>query len=174
MDSPFVVSRVPFKYTRLIDSNGNFHKSVNAYDAKASAEKIGLQLVCFNMPENNELALCKIIDFGKWKYNMEKSTRKAHHQHIQTHELYFTPNIENHDIEHKIKKAEEFIKDGHEVMFILKVSGRDLAHMDLAQEKMNLIVEKALAFSSVDSRKTMGKMIYVKITKKKKEKVNEV
>ncbi len=173
MDSPFVITRIPFRFTRLIDEKGVFYPSVNVYEAKANAERIGLQLVCFSMPNDKELPLCKIIDFGKWKYQNEKGQKKTKQTHSQVHELYFTPNIESHDIEHKLKKVKEFIEGGDEVLLVLKVSGRDLAHMDLAHAKMDQIVQQCIDFSSVESRKAAGKLIFVKLTKRKAEKKTE-
>ena len=150
-----------------MDENGNFHNSISIWDAKKRAEMAGLQLVCFNLPELNTNAFCKIIDFGKWKYDQEKSLKKQQKVNKFTlKEIYFTPNIEKNDIDHKIKRANEFVSDGHEVMLQMKAGGRDRGHMDLVKEKMGLILEQCSEFSKIVSRKEEEGQITVRISKK--------
>lgn len=166
-DLPFLVNRVNFQYTRLMDESGTFHNSISIWDAKKRAETVGLQLVCFNLPEGQANAFCKIIDFGKWKYDQEKSLKKQQKvSKCALKEIYFTPNIENHDIAHKVKRANEFVADGHEVMLQMKAGGRDRGHMDLVKEKMSLILEQCVQFSKLISRKEEEGQITVRIAKK--------
>lgn len=166
-NEPYVVDWVPFKFTRLIDANGTYHKSVSVWDAKKSAETLGLQLVCFNAPEGRELALCKIIDYGKWKYQTEKQQKKQkqQQQHHEVKELKFSPHIGEHDIEHKVRSAKRFLAEGDTVILTLFVTGRDLGHMDLAQEKMNEILQHLKGDGKIISRKTEGGQITVKMVK---------
>ena len=66
---PFVINRrMDFSRTRLIDSKGNFHKSIGIGDAKQMAGEYGLSLVCFSLPSKEKMALCKIVDYGRKHY----------------------------------------------------------------------------------------------------------
>ena len=78
---PFVIdsttSPEPFTFTKLVDEEGTFHQSINVSAALSRAKIAGLDLVCFNEPSGELTALCKIINYGKWKYQVEKAKKKG-------------------------------------------------------------------------------------------------
>lgn len=165
-DQPFVVSRVTFKFARIVDAEGQYHKSVPVWDAKKKAEDLGLQLVCFSPPSGNELALCKIIDFGKWKYTNDKQQKKIlQEQKHGTKEVRLSAQISENDISHKVRHAREFLEEGQTVILFLKVTGRDLQHMSLSENKMSEVISQLSDIGKVVSRKTEGGNITAKIIK---------
>lgn len=165
-DEPYVVNRVTFKYTRLIDVDGQYHKSASVWDAKKKADDFGLQLVCFNQQTNTDLPLCKIIDFGKWRYENEKHNKKVQlEQRRGVKEVRFSAQISDNDIAHKVKHAKEFLEEGNSLVLFMKVHGRDLSHMDLAEAKMTAIINDIASVGKVISRKTEGGQIVAKMVK---------
>lgn len=168
MNDPFVVSRITFKTTKLVDADNQFHNAISIWDAKKKADEAGLQLVCFNLPpmQSNELPLCKVIDFGKWKYANDKQQKKIQlEQRHEVKEVRFSPHISDNDIFHKVKHAKEFLEEGHTVILFMRVMGRDLAHMDLAEGKMTKILSDLSSVGKMVSRKTEGGQIVAKMVK---------
>lgn len=164
---PYPVAKyIPFKWTSLIDDKGVFHKNFNVWDAKKIAETVGLQLVCFKEGQGQELPFCKIINFGKWKYENEKNKKKKSlNSKHEAKEMWITPNIEKHDLQHKLNKVKEFIGNGDEVNLFLKVEGRDLQHMDLAQVKFDEVLVECQKFSKILDTKKQGNRFWAKLLK---------
>lgn len=173
---PFIIDRrTEFKYIRLIDENQNFHDKVFVGDARAKADEIGLSLVCFNYPDKNNLALCKIIDYGKWKYQQEKSHKKEQSVHkTVVKEIRFSPVISDNDVEHKINQVREFLREGDEVILSMRFKGIHKRLMTIGSEKMNEIVKMCNEYGEEVSRKSAGFQIMVRLkpvktTKKQEE-----
>jgi len=163
---PFVISHVTFRNTRLVDHTNQYHPDIDVFKAKKMAEENGLDLVCFNRPERNNLALCKLIDYGKWKYSNEKSKKKQQKSHKKTtKEIRFSPVISDHDVEHKLKQVFEFLDDGDDVLFFMRLKGRQRHHFDYAEERMNQIVSMCEEHGKEVSRKKNPSLITVRISK---------
>ena len=163
---PFVVKFVMFESTKLIDIDGQFHPSFKVSDALIRARDNGLQLVCFNRPEGTNLAFCKIINFNKWQYTEEKKKKKQQLvSRKETKEIKFTPHIEQNDIMHKMRQANEFLDDGDDVILSMQARGRDRIHFDVAESKMNDIVKMCEGHGRESSRKKTNDMIVVRMTK---------
>ena len=167
---PFVIKYVKFDYTRLVDHKEKFHERIHIAGAKKLAQEANLDLVCFSEPDKDSLALCKIIDFGKWKYTNDKNKRKEEKQHKKvTKEIRFTPVISDHDIEHKIKQVNEFLSMGDDVILSMRLKGRQKQHFNEAEGRMNQIVEMCNEHGKEVSRKKSSGMIVVRICSHKKE-----
>ena len=162
---PYIVKYAKFQRTRLIDNNNQFHKDIGIGDAKAIAQETELDLVCFNEPTESELAFCKIIDFCKWKYVEEKKKKKQ--QKVSRHatkEVRFSPLIGDHDIEHKLKQAREFIENGDEVVFSMRLKGRQRSYFKEAEERLNDIVAMCENAKVLSTRKNPS-MINIRLGK---------
>lgn len=174
---PFVVNPkyVNFEFTKLVDDKKVYHNQIKTVDACKLAQDIGLNLVCFNRPTEKDLAFCKIIDFNKWKYEDEKNRKKMERQNRkQNKEIRLSPVIDDHDIEHKMRQANEFLDEGDDVTLTMKLKGREKAHFSEAESKMNKIVLMASGHGKEVSRKKNESMIIVQLTKiSTKEKVKE-
>lgn len=167
LSNPFVVSRITFRQTRLIDHNNTYHANVNIFDAERLAQSNGLQLVCFAMPNADELALCKIVDYGKWKFENEKRLKKISKENKHNvKEIRLSTHIDRGDIAHKMKHVQEFIEAGDEVVLHMKIFGRDCTHMDLANQKMSDIIQQCSEYSKVVGRNQVDNNIVVRLAKK--------
>jgi len=165
---PFVINRrTDFKYIRLIDSTEKFHNSIFVGEARDMARDVKLDLVCFNRPEGRKLALCKIIDWGKWKYNHDKAKKKEQSVHKHTvKEVRFSPVIGDHDIGHKIKQINSFLKEGDEVLVTMRFKGIQKRNYSLGEERMNQIVGLCEEYGEVVNRKKTGNQIVVRLKQK--------
>ena len=85
-----------------------------------------------NISPNANPPVCKILDYGKYRYELQKREKEAKkNQRItQIKEVKFRPNIEDHDFETKIKNAERFLKDGDKVKVTIMFRGREITHPD--------------------------------------------
>jgi translation initiation factor IF-3 len=150
----------------LVDEENNFFREVDTIDAIAKADEAGKDLVCFAEAGEDHRALCKILDFGKWKYQNDKKRKK--NKKLSKHEIKeirFSPQISDHDIDHKIKHAKEFIENGHELNFTMRLRRR--VSKEVAKERMDAILEKCSDFTTVTNRKDEARFISVKLAKKK-------
>jgi translation initiation factor IF-3 len=168
---PFVVDRITFRKTKLIDHEEKYYEAYNVEDALKLSKKYGLQLVCFKLTPrySKELPLCKIIDYGKWKYNQDKANKKNlsnTKHHIK--EIRFTPVIDDHDVEHKVNQAIEFLKNGDELILSMRLKGRQKQFFKDAEERINKIVSLCGEYGKEISRKSSSGNITVRLNKKVK------
>ena len=172
---PFIINRrTDFSHIRLIDENMNFHDKVFIGDARTKANEVGLSLVCFNLPDKNNLALCKIIDYGKWKYQQEKSHKKEQliHKNV-VKEIRFSPVISDNDVEHKLHQVLGFLKDGDDVILSMRFKGIHKRLMSIGKDKMNEIVKMCDKYGEEVSRKCAGFQIMVRLKPAKTTKKQE-
>jgi translation initiation factor IF-3 len=163
---PFVVNRITFEYTRLVGVNEQFNPSIKTYDAKLLAQRERLDLVCFAVPKNRDMALCKIMDYGKWKYHHDKEIkRQLRESKKETKEIRLSPNIGEHDISHKVKQAKEFLERGDHVILEMVLTGRQKQFFDLANIKMNEIVSMFGNSGKEVTRKRSNDTIVVHLSK---------
>ncbi len=104
---------------------------MNTRQALAMAEREGLDLV--EISASASPPVCRIMDFGKYKYDLEKKEREArkHHTATRMKEVQFHANVEPHDYETKVRKLKGFVLEGHRVKVSLYFRGRENAHQDL-------------------------------------------
>lgn len=165
---PFAIKtkRVNFNYTKLVDQNNVFHDSVSIGEAKRMANESGLDLVCFNYPKNNDLALCKIIDYGKWRYHDEKKKKKSHNINKNVvKEIRFSPVIGEHDVEHKLKQVDKFLDEGDEVILSMRFKGIQKRLYNEGVKLMESIIERCKEHGEEVSRKKTDNNITVRLKK---------
>jgi len=168
--SPFLVlDESKFSIIDLVDENENYYKEINTQEALSKAKKSGLDLVCFVSGKEGFNSLCKLIDFGRWKYQNDKKRKKGNNKSSkhELKEIRFTPAIGDHDIDHKIKNAKSFIENGHELLFTMRLRRR--VSLSFAKTKMDEIVERCESFASVVDRKEDRSLITVKLDKIRKK-----
>lgn len=130
--------RVPT--VRLIDEAGSMVGIVSNNDAQNRARDANMDLV--EIDPNQRPPLCKIMSYGKFKYESEKKEKEAKKASkvLPVKEIQFSPNVDKNDIEIKSRKVREFISDGHKVRLTMRFRGRDIQHIDIGRERFNSIV----------------------------------
>jgi len=119
--------------------------------ALAEAERRGLDLV--EVAPQAQPPVCKIMNYGKYRYEQTKREREArHHSHqTRTKEIKFRPSISDHDYETKKNHAVEFLKYGHRVKVTCFFRGRENAHVELGVDLVNKFVNEVAEFGAVES-----------------------
>ena len=122
------------KEVRLIDENGNNHGVVATSKAMKMAEDAGLDLVLIS--PNQEPPVAKILDYGKYKYELAKKAKEAKKkQHVvEIKEVKMRYKIDVHDYEVRLKAARKFITQGNKVKVVVMLRGREMQHSNLAFE----------------------------------------
>ena len=122
---------------QLIDAEGHNRGVVNLSDAQQLAEEASLDLV--EIVPNATPPVCKILDFGKYKYEEQKKKNEAKKKQkvIEVKEVKFRPSIDNHDYDVKIRSMQKFIGEGDKVKVTMRFRGRELAHQELG---MNVLM----------------------------------
>lgn len=116
---------------RLIGPDGDNHGVVDIDMALAAARQVGLDLV--EISPNADPPVCKVLDFGKYKYELQKKANEAKKkQKIQeVKEIKMRPGIDDHDYETKMKAMAKFLAAGDKVKVTMRFRGREMAHQDL-------------------------------------------
>lgn len=152
--------RVP--QVRLIGSDGKQVGLVDIDKALQMAREEGLDLV--EVVAKSDPPVCKLVDFGKFRYDQtkkKKEGKKLLHQ-IKVKEIKFKPNIDTHDLEFKIKKAEEFLQKGDKVRISCVFKGRELLHKEIGEEVFKKFCDALTEFGAIESpAKLLGKTLAV-------------
>jgi translation initiation factor IF-3 len=145
---------------RLVDEDGNMIGVVSLRDAMAQAEKAGLDLV--EISPTAEPPVCRILDFGKYKYEAKKRVHDAKKKQkvIVIKEMKFKPNIGPGDFDTKVRKIKEFLLEGDKVKVSLWFKGREIVHNEVGMELFEKIILGLGEVVKVDSPPKMeGKQI---------------
>jgi len=119
------------------------------------AAEAGLHLV--EISPNAEPPVCKIMDFGKFKYEQQKRESEARKKQkvIEVKEVKFRPNTDTHDYEVKMRNVFRFLEGGDKVKITLRFRGREMAHQNLGRELLNRVAEDVLAIGKVENMPKM-------------------
>ncbi len=126
---------------RLIDADGNQKGIVPTIQALQMAREAGLDLV--EVAPQAQPPVCKILDYGKYKFELEKKTREArkHQKQIRIKEIRMQPKIDEHDLEFKTRHVREFLDEGNKVKVTVRFRGRELAHTEFGREVLERILQ---------------------------------
>lgn len=132
--------RVP--QVRVLDSEGNNLGVLNTREALKMAQDQSLDLVEIN--PRSVPPVCKILDYGKYKYDEKKKQQaaKQNQQNQEIKELTFRPNTDENDLGHKIEQAKQFLADGDKVKFTIRFRGREITHPQIGKDKLLWIQEQ--------------------------------
>jgi translation initiation factor IF-3 len=124
---------------RLIDQDGNQIGVVNRFEALRRAEEAGLDLV--EIAATASPPVCKILDYGKYKYELQKKAAEARKKQkvIEVKEIKMKPSIDVHDYDFKMRQMKSFLGDGDKVKVTLRFRGREMAHLELATKLFDRI-----------------------------------
>ncbi|HNZ66262.1 MAG: translation initiation factor IF-3 [Planctomycetes bacterium] len=127
--------RVP--EVRLIDEDGKNLGVITISEALQLAEESELDLV--EVSPDADPPVCRILNYGKLKYQQKKKTQQKRKPKIQQKEIRIRPRISEHDMQIKLKQAKDFLSHGDKVLFTLSFRGREMAHLDPGRELMEKI-----------------------------------
>lgn len=125
---------------RVIRPNGDQAGVMSTRDALNLAQQLGMDLV--EISPNAEPPVCRIMDFGKFKYDQDKKLKDARKKQVQVKvkEVKYHPNVEDHDYETKMRRILDFLEEGNRVKCSLQFRGRENAHTDLGFELFKRII----------------------------------
>jgi len=154
---------------RVIDEEGTNLGVLSTQEALNMAKDRGLDLV--EVTENVQPPICKIIDYGKYKYIQEKKEKKQQlgqkKSEIKGVRIGFATSA--HDLEIRARQIEKFFKEGHKVIIEMKLRGREKAHFDLAKERLELFISTIPTAKKEDIIKRSPQGLSVNICQGKQE-----
>ena len=145
---------------RLVGDKGEQLDIMPLSQAQEAARKQSLDLV--EVAPTATPPVCRLLDYGKYKYDLAKKNRqaKAHRHETELKEVRIkTPKIDTHDLMIKVNRAKEFLLRGDRVQFSLRFRGRELAHIDEGQRIFNQIEEALEDCGKVDRSRREGRRI---------------
>lgn len=144
----------------VIDQNDDKRGVMSFFDALALAEEADLDLV--EISPNGNPPVCKIVDYGKYRYQQEKRAKEnkkiQDQKRVELHEIRMQPKIDVHDLEVKTLAISEFLNQGDKCKVTIRFHGRELAHTELGRDVLvrilDLLKEKEVSFN-IDSQPVM-------------------
>jgi len=139
----------------LIDENGDNVGVVTPNRAMMMAEDAGLDLV--EISPNANPPVCKIMDFGKFKYETQKKEAEARKKQkiIEIKEVKFRPNTDHHDYDVKMRNVVKFLDNGDKVKVTLRFRGREMAHQELGRDLLLRVAEDTKELGKVENMPKM-------------------
>ena len=136
-DGPRINREIKAKEVRLINYNGENAGVVSLAEALKIAQEVGLDLI--EISPQVTPPVCKVLDYGKYKYEMQKKKNEAkkNQKVVSIKELKLRPMIDTHDYEVKVKQAKKFLAQGDKVKFTMRYKGREMSANDLGKEILN-------------------------------------
>ncbi len=136
---------------QLIDAEGTNQGVVAIEDALEMALDAGLDLV--EISPTNRPPICKILDFGKYKYAAQKKASEARKKQkiIEIKEIKMRPNIDTHDYDVKMRAVRRFFDDGDKVKVTLRFRGREMAHLNLGMELLQKVKNDTEEIAKVEA-----------------------
>ncbi|MEM7491401.1 MAG: translation initiation factor IF-3 [Pseudomonadota bacterium] len=148
---PRVNDRIRAVEIRLIGADGENVGVVSPARARQMAEDAGLDLV--EISPNANPPVCKIMDFGKYKYETQKKEAEARKKQktIEVKEVKFRPNTDVHDYDVKMRNVTRFLEAGDKVKVTLRFRGREMAHQNLGRELLERVAEDTKEIGKVEN-----------------------
>ena len=167
-DDLFINEQIRDREVRVISATGEQLGIMSAMEARKLAEEAELDLV--KISPNARPPVCKIIDYGKYKYEKtrkEKDARKKQHT-VEIKEIRMSPNIDSNDLNTKINAARKFLSKGDRVKVTLRFRGREMAHMQSSAHILTDIAEALKDIAVVDKKpKVEGRSMTMFLTEKR-------
>ena len=147
--------RIRVPEVRVVLEDGTMLGVLATRDALRQAEERGLDLVEVNpksMPP-----VCKILDFGKYKYDEKKRTREAKRKQtvVEVKEVKLRPKTDDHDLQTKLRAARRFLESGNKVKFTVRFRGREITHPERAHMQLDWLLENLEDLCNIEQRPQM-------------------
>ena len=156
---------------RLVGDDGEQLGVVDTERALERAYDLGLDLV--EVAGNAEPPVCKIMDYGKFRFEQQKKAQaaKKKQQVIVVKEITLRPGTEEHDYQVKLKKIRTFLEAGNKVKVTVRFRGREMAHQDMGMEQLTRIIGDVEGLGKVDNRPKMeGRQMFTMLSPDAKSK----
>jgi translation initiation factor IF-3 len=146
---PRINEAIIAREVQLIDESGENLGVIPKRDALTRAEEAGLDLVEVG---NSVPPVCKIMDFGKYKYQAQKKAAEARKKQktVEVKEIKLRPNIDTHDFEVKMRAMKSFFDEGDKVKVTLRFRGREMAHQDIGMQLLLKVKLETESFAKVE------------------------
>ncbi len=144
----------------VINEDGDNLGTMGVEEAIAMAEEVGLDLV--EVAPNSKPPVCKILDFGKYKYQAQKKASEARKKQktVDVKEIKMRPNIDTHDYDVKMRNILRFFEDGDKVKVTLRFRGREMAHQELGLQLLQKVKAETEEIAKVEAEpKLEGRQI---------------
>jgi translation initiation factor IF-3 len=147
--------RIRVPEVRVIDADGSMLGVLATHEALRMAQEKGLDLVEVN--PKADPPVCKILDYGKFKYEEKKKTAEARRKQtvVDVKEIKLRPKTDDHDIAFKTKAARRFLEAGHKVKITVRFRGREITHPEKAQEQITVVLAGLEDLANLESRAAM-------------------
>ncbi|WP_366140060.1 translation initiation factor IF-3 [uncultured Pelagimonas sp.] len=152
---PRVNDRIRANEIRLIGAEGENVGVVTPHRAMEMAEQAGLDLV--EISPNANPPVCKIMDYGKFKYEQQKRESEARKKQktIEVKEVKFRPGTDTHDYDVKMRNVFKFLEGGDKVKVTLRFRGREMAHQQLGRELLERVAEDVKDLGKIENMPKM-------------------
>ncbi|WP_311201789.1 translation initiation factor IF-3 [Ruegeria conchae] len=152
---PRVNDKIRAPEIRLIGAEGENVGVVHPAKAMQMASDVGLDLV--EISPNANPPVCKIMDFGKFKYEQQKRESEARKKQkiIEVKEVKFRPNTDTHDYDVKMRNVFKFLENGDKVKVTLRFRGREMAHQNLGRELLERVAEDVKDLGKIENMPKM-------------------
>jgi translation initiation factor IF-3 len=149
-DGPRVNDEIRAREVHLIDKDGSNRGTVQFAEALAVAQAAGLDLV--EISPNATPPVCKLLDYGKFKYQEQKKAAEARKKQkvVEVKEIKFRPMIDDHDYDVKMRSMKRFFEEGDKVKVTLRFRGREMAHQDLGAKLLDRVKSDFAAVAKVE------------------------
>jgi len=149
-DGPRVNEDIRVREVQLIDQEGHNLGPVLTSEAMQKAQEAGLDLV--EIAPNSTPPVCKLMDFGKYKYQEQKKQAEARKKQkiVEVKEVKFRPMIDEHDYGVKMRSMHRFFEEGDKVKITLRFRGREMAHQELGTRLLNRVKEDLAGLAKVE------------------------
>ena len=149
-DGPRVNEDIRVREVQLIDQDGVNRGATPIQDALALAQEAGLDLV--EIAPNSTPPVCKLLDYGKYKYQAQKKAAEARKkQHVvEVKEIKLRPMIDDHDYDVKMRAMQRFFEEGDKVKITLRYRGREMAHQEIGTRLLDRVKADVAELAKVE------------------------
>ena len=151
----------------MVDVDGGMVGVVSKEEGLEIAVDAGLDLV--EISPNADPPVCKVLDYGKYKYEIQKKANEARKKQkvIEVKEIKMRPGIDEHDYQVKMRSVQRFIKDGDKVKLTIRFRGREMAHQELGKKVLDRVCDDVVALAKVEQfPKSDGRLMTMVIAPK--------
>ena len=150
-----VNQRIRVPEIRVVMEDGEQKGIMQTYDALRLAKELGLDLV--EISAQAHPPVCRIMDYGKFKYEQSKKKQQArkHSSTVEVKEIKFRPKIEEHDMEFKTKHVRRFLEEGNKCRLVIIFRGREITHPETGRAVLNRVVEITQDIANVEVQPNM-------------------